>query len=110
DRLRLKSGVADVEDPAGLAPRDFGPGVIPQRREAAADRLAVAEAGEIPVGEPALRVQPLGRARAVGLLEPAVRVRDARAVVLVDDVAACGGRVDELLRSGPRRPGRDDEQ
>ncbi len=50
---------------------------------------------EIRLRERVLRADPLARLRVVDLLEPAIRILDARAVIVVDLLDARGRRIRE---------------
>jgi hypothetical protein len=63
------------------------------------DRLARGNAFEVRLRERVLRVDPLACLRSVDLLEPAIRILDARAVIVVDLRDACGRRIRERGRS-----------
>src|SRR5262245_50355974 len=59
----------------------------------------------MPLGQHLLGPEPLHAARTVELLQPAIGVRDLRAVIVVDDFLARSHRVFQRLGVECRRPG-----
>ncbi len=78
-------------------------GEVPEFGQAAADRLALGDRGQVGLGEPVLGLDPLGHLGRVAnvVFQPAVRVFDLRAVVGVDVIDAAGGGVGEVVVIGP---------
>ena len=109
-RLVLQPVVAEEEVAAALAEGDAELLVVPQPRQALADRLALRDLLQVAEGDAVLRLHPRAGLRAVGLLQPAVGVGHARAVVVVDLRTARGDRVVQLLRGGARRQARQQQR
>src|SRR5207244_13039688 len=72
--------------------------IVPERRQALAERRPLRDLREVALGEPVLGVDPAPRFGGIGVLEPAIGVGDPRAVIVVDYVALAGRRVRERLR------------
>ena len=72
--------------------------IVPERRQALAERRPLRDLREIALGEPVLGIDPAPRFGGIGVLEPAIGVGDPRAVIVVDYIALAGRRVRERLR------------
>ena len=88
--LVLETGITALEPGRPGLERDLEPGVVPQLAQPGPDGLPGRDPGQVSLGPVVLGLDPSARLGAVGILEPAVRVRDELAVVVVDLVAFRG--------------------
>ena len=110
--LILQAGVLEVEVAPSILERGRKAGVVPDLRQSVLDRRAFRDRCQKRIGQPVFCFHPcLGRRR-IGVLEPAVGIGDADAMVVVDLGAARGGRVAEwgVLRLGTQGAGDDRER
>ena len=79
-------------------------GEVPEFGQAAADRLALGDGGQVGLGEPVLDLDPLGHLGRTAnvVFQPAVRVFDLRAMVGIDVIDAAGGGVVQAVLIGLR--------
>src|SRR6185437_2598819 len=91
--LILVPAVAGVEVTPALAERHAGLLEVVERGDAVADAGALRQPREVCIGQLPLGLDPGARRRRVELLEPAVRVGDPRAMVVLDHAAARRRRV-----------------
>ena len=91
--LVLEAGVAQLEPAVPASPGRAGSREVPQRGQPLADLGPRREGAEDALGQPVLRLDPGPGRRRVAVLKGTVRVRDPRAVVVVDLVGRRGLRV-----------------
>ena len=101
DRLLLQAGILAEPQLFCLAHGHCHPGVIPQRGEPGADRVAPRDPGEITKGESVLRVDPRFGGRRVEILERAVRVRHGADEVGVHHAPSGRRWIVQLLAGNP---------
>jgi len=94
-----------------LAPGHAGGARVPQGCQPAPDRISLRNPVEIRPREGGLFLHPSGGVSTVELLQPAVRIRDLRAEVILDDGVAACRRIRRGLPVGPiRANGRGEDQ
>ncbi len=98
DRLPLQSRVATEPELPRFAYRNAHLRVVPERREAGADRVALRQFRQIGEGQGVLGVHPAFRGRGVEILEPAIGIRHVVPEVVVADAPFRSRRVLQLLR------------
>ena len=93
--LVLEPGVAQLEPALATTPRGAGSRVVPQLGQPCADLRTRGHLAEHALGQRVLGIDPRARGRRIGVLERAVGIGDALAVVVVDLVGGRGSRIVE---------------